>query len=148
MKIVLFYHSLLSDWNHGNAHFLRGVATELIARGHCVEICEPRDSWSLQSLRAEHGEEPIRSFHAAYPQLRSTQYSLDSLDLDAAIEGAGLVIVHEWNTHELVRRVGEHRARNDYILLFHDTHHRMVTQPENMATYDLGNYDGVLAYGE
>ena len=24
MKLVLFYHSLASDWNHGNAHFLRG----------------------------------------------------------------------------------------------------------------------------
>ena len=27
MRIVMFYHSLLSDWNHGNAHFLRGVAS-------------------------------------------------------------------------------------------------------------------------
>jgi len=34
MKIVMFYHSLVSDWNHGNAHFLRGVASELVARGH------------------------------------------------------------------------------------------------------------------
>ena len=30
-KIVLFCHSLRSDWNHGNAHFLRGIATELQA---------------------------------------------------------------------------------------------------------------------
>jgi spore maturation protein CgeB len=148
MRIVMFYHSLLSDWNHGNAHFLRGIASELIARGHRVDIYEPEDSWSLQSLRAEHGEEPIRRFHAAYPQLRSTQYSPVTLDLDATLDGAGLVIVHEWNAHELVRRVGEHRARNDYVLLFHDTHHRMVTQPESMAAYDLSNYDGVLAYGE
>lgn len=22
MRIALFYHSILSDWNHGNAHFL------------------------------------------------------------------------------------------------------------------------------
>ena len=22
MRIVMFYHTLLSDWNHGNAHFL------------------------------------------------------------------------------------------------------------------------------
>lgn len=34
MKFVLFYHSVLSDWNHGNAHFLRGIATEWIGRGH------------------------------------------------------------------------------------------------------------------
>jgi spore maturation protein CgeB len=148
MRIVMFYHSLLSDWNHGNAHFLRGIASELIARGHRVDIYEPEDSWSLQSLRAEHGEEPIRRFHTAYPQLRSTQYSLATLDLDATLDGADLVIVHEWNAHELVRCIGEHRARNDYVLLFHDTHHRMVTQPDSMAAYELSNYDGVLAYGE
>ena len=26
MRIVMFYQTLVSDWNHGNAHFLRGVA--------------------------------------------------------------------------------------------------------------------------
>jgi spore maturation protein CgeB len=34
MRIVMFYHSLLSDWNRGNAHFLRGITTELLARAH------------------------------------------------------------------------------------------------------------------
>lgn len=62
MKIRLFYHSLLSDWNHGNAHFLRGVATELIASGHEVVIYEPADGWSLKNLIAEHGEAPIGAF--------------------------------------------------------------------------------------
>jgi spore maturation protein CgeB len=71
-----------------------------------------------------------------------------TLDLDEALDGADFVMVHEWNAHELVRRIGEHRARNDYVLLFHDTHHRMVTQPDSMAAYDLSHYDGVLAYGE
>ena len=27
LNIALFAHSMVSDWNHGNAHFLRGVAT-------------------------------------------------------------------------------------------------------------------------
>ncbi len=31
MRIAWFTHSLVSDWNHGNAHFLRGVLAELIA---------------------------------------------------------------------------------------------------------------------
>ena len=26
VDVVIFCHSLVSDWNHGNAHFLRGVA--------------------------------------------------------------------------------------------------------------------------
>ena len=46
----MFYHSLLSDWNHGNAHFLRGVARELQARGHRVEIYEPFNGWSLANI--------------------------------------------------------------------------------------------------
>ena len=62
VKIVLFYHSLLSDWNHGNAHFLRGVATELLERGHSVQIYEPHDGWSLNNLRAEHGDAPLEEF--------------------------------------------------------------------------------------
>jgi spore maturation protein CgeB len=148
MKIVLFYHSLLSDWNHGNAHFLRGVTSELLARGHDAQVFEPRDAWSLQNLLKEHGQPAVESFHAAYPTLSSTQYDLETLDLDAVLAGADLVVVHEWNDHTLVERIGQHRARNGhYRLLFHDTHHRAVTERESMAAYDLRHYDGVLAFG-
>jgi spore maturation protein CgeB len=148
MRIVLFYHSLVSDWNHGNAHFLRGVASELIAGGHDVVIYEPADGWSVTNLRAEEGEAPVAEFHARYPQLRAQSYEPATLDLDRALEGADLVIVHEWNDHALVQRIGEHRVRaGGYRLFFHDTHHRAVTAPETMAAYDLSRYDGVLAYG-
>src|SRR4051812_49203356 len=148
MKIVLFYHSLISDWNHGNAHFLRGVASELIARGHQVDVFEPANSWSLQNLLAEHGEQAVADFHEAYPNLRSRRYDPATLDLDGALEGADIVIVHEWNEHALVARVGEHhRSARGYRLLFHDTHHRAITAREQMAQYDLTHYDGVLAYG-
>jgi spore maturation protein CgeB len=74
MQIVMFYHSLLSDWNHGNAHFLRGVATELQARGHTVRVYEPKEAWSLQNLRTEHGERPIEEFRTVYPGLDSIRY--------------------------------------------------------------------------
>ncbi|HSU80846.1 MAG TPA: glycosyltransferase, partial [Thermoanaerobaculia bacterium] len=150
MRIALFVHSLLSDWNHGNAHFLRGVATELVSRGHDVRIFEPRDAWSLQNLLADdpqRGEKALGGFHRAYPALTSERYDLAALDLDEALDGAGLVIVHEWNDHGLVRRIGEHRRTSDYRLLFHDTHHRSVTAPDSMAAYDLSGYDGVLAFG-
>src|SRR3954463_15040834 len=109
MRIVLFYHSLVSDWNHGNAPFLRGVVGELLFRGHDVRVYEPADAWSAQNLRAEYGETPIERFHAAYPGLRSTTYDLATLDLDDALAGADLVIVHEWSDHALVRRIGQHR---------------------------------------
>lgn len=147
MRIVLFYHSLISDWNHGNAHFLRGVAGELGAAGHDAIVYEPADAWSVRNLVEQHGEERIREFHEKYPGLRSVRYG-ETLDLDEALDGAGMVIVHEWNDHDLVRAIGEHRARTGgYRLFFHDTHHRAVTAPEQMASYDLSHYDGVLAYG-
>jgi spore maturation protein CgeB len=147
MKIRLFYHSLVSDWNHGNAHFLRGIATELIERGHDVIVYEPVDGWSLQNLRAKHGDEPIKRFHAAYPLLRSVSYDLSRFDANEVLADADLVIVHEWNDPELVRRIGNARRRGSFVALFHDTHHRLVTAPETMCSYDLTHYDGVLAYG-
>lgn len=147
VKIVMFYHSLLSDWNHGNAHFLRGVASELTSRGHHVEVYEPDDAWSLKNLVAEHGREPLDRFHAAYPGLSSTRYDLHDLDLGKALDGVDLVIVHEWNEPNLIRRIGTHRRLSgEYRLLFHDTHHRRVTDAET-ADCDLINYDGVLASG-
>jgi spore maturation protein CgeB len=148
MRIVLFTHSFLSDWNHGNAHFLRGVATELQARGHGVRIYEPADAWSVQNLVADHGIEALAATRRAYPALDSVRYDAASLDLDEVLDGADLVIVHEWNTPELVRRIGEQRRRAPFVLLFHDTHHRSVSDPRAMAEYDLSNYDGVLAFGD
>jgi spore maturation protein CgeB len=149
MRIVLFCHSLLSDWNHGNAHFLRGVVSELQARGHDVRVFEPANGWSHRMLLAEAGPGAIAGFHLAYPRLSSTRYSPDSLDLDQALDGSDVVLVHEWNEAALVKRLGRHHAsRRSYILLFHDTHHRSVTDPQAWSHYDLSNYDGVLVFGE
>jgi spore maturation protein CgeB len=147
MKIRFFYHSLVSDWNHGNAHFLRGVAMELVARGHDVLVFEPADGWSLQNLLAAHGEKVLERFSRAYPALRSERYDLDSIDLDEELADADLVLVHEWNPPELVQRIGAAAQRHGFVALFHDTHHRMVTEPAQMRKYDLSGYDAVLAYG-
>jgi spore maturation protein CgeB len=147
MRVILFCHSIISDWNHGNAHFLRGIAAELQAREHRVSIFEPYESWSLRNLIADHGERVIERFHQAYPRLHSVRY-LEALDLERVLDGTDLVLVHEWNPPELVRRIGRHRARGGkYRLLFHDTHHRSVTDPAAMEKYDLDGYDGVLAFG-
>jgi spore maturation protein CgeB len=144
----MFCHSLLSDWNHGNAHFLRGVIGELLADGHQVRVWEPYQAWSLQNLLAAHGDAPLDAFHRAYPHLSSTRYWDEDLDVDAALDGADVVIVHEWNEPALVQRLGEHRKRTgQYTLLFHDTHHRSVTDAGAMSRYDLSGYDGVLAFG-
>jgi spore maturation protein CgeB len=149
MKIVVFCHSLVSDWNHGNAHFLRGVVAELQDRGHDVAVYEPRDGWSASNLVREHGDAPLHAFARAFPGLSSTTYALDELDLDVELDGADLVLVHEWSPPELVAAIGRHRAAGaGYRLLFHDTHHRAQTAPEEMARFDLSQYDGVLAFGD
>ena len=149
MRIVMFCHSLISDWNHGNAHFLRGLVTALQNEGHQVDVFEPEDSWSVRNLVEEYGTGPVDGFHRAYPNLTSTRFNEAVLDLDQVLENADLVLVHEWNSHSLVARLGEHRAyHRGYRLLFHDTHHRSVTAPGDLSAYRLENYDGVLAFGE
>jgi spore maturation protein CgeB len=149
MRIALFYHSLLSDWNHGNAHFLRGIVWELRRRGHHVAVYEPQGGWSLTHLLDEFGREPIEEFYRAYPGLDSIRYELAGLDLEHALTGVDLVLVHEWNDPEIVSRIGaHHKAQGGYKLFFHDTHHRSLTEPEKIGAYDLSGYDGVLAYGK
>jgi spore maturation protein CgeB len=149
MRVVLFCHSIASDWNHGNAHFLRGVVRELQERGHEVDVYEPRDGWSRSQLVREHGAAPLEEFRRAFPTLRSRLYRPDELDADAAADGADLVLVHEWTDPAVVARLGEARRRSpSFRLLFHDTHHRAVTAPAEMQRFDLAHYDGVLAFGE
>jgi spore maturation protein CgeB len=149
MQFVLFCHSIVSDWNNGNAHFLRGIASELLARGHDVRIYEPRDGWSRRELVRAQGLEPLHEFRRQFPELRSTLYDPATLELDVALDGADVVIVHEWSDPELVGRLGQARAQSPAMrLLFHDTHHRSVTAPAEMGRYDLRHFDGVLAYGE
>ncbi len=149
MNVALFVHSLRSDWNHGNAHFLRGVASELVHRGHAVTAFEPLDAWSAENLERDHGPAALDAWRAAYPEIPVRTYDLATLDLGEALEGVDAVLVHEWSDPALVARVGAERARRPALrVLFHDTHHRAVTRPEEMARYDLSRYDGVLAFGE
>jgi spore maturation protein CgeB len=148
VRFVIFTHSLVSDWNHGNAHFLRGIATELLSAGHQVRVFEPANGWSLTNLLADRGAAAIDEFSRAYPGLRSRFYDESAFDPAAALRNADVAIVHEWNSHAVVRRIGEYRAAHPGLRLwFHDTHHRSVTDPEAMSRYDLRHYDGVLAYG-
>ena len=92
MRIVLFCHSLQSCWNHGNAHFLRGVARELVAAGHDVRAHEPLDGWSRVNLVRDHARREARrrraqdrlgADHVAADQSR--QPSDQPVDLVAAL---------------------------------------------------------------
>jgi spore maturation protein CgeB len=148
VRIVYFTHSLASCWNHGNAHFLRGVLRELMRLGHEVRVYEPQGAWSLQNLLADHGDPGLSAWRSAYPELSSETYD-ETPDFGRMLDAADLVIVHEWNEPSLVAAIGRLRARaGAFRLLFHDTHHRAVSDPEAIRTFDLSGYDGVLAFGE
>lgn len=147
MKIVYFTHSLLSCWNHGNAHFLRGVLRELVHLGHEVIAYQPADAWSLANLLRDHGDAALEPFRAAYPELNVLSYGPE-FEPGEMLQGADLAIVHEWSEPALVAAIGRYRKnRSGLRVLFHDTHHRAVSEPGAMRAYDLAGYDGVLAFG-
>jgi spore maturation protein CgeB len=66
MKFILYSHSLVSDWNHGNVHFQRGVLRELTARGHDVLALEPAQGWSRSKLFRDQGSAPFTNFHKRF----------------------------------------------------------------------------------
>ena len=147
MRLAYFTHSLASCWNHGNAHFLRGVLRALVAGGHEVAAFEPASAWSRENLAADAGPEALDAWRASYPELATTPYG-ERPDLAAMVRGADAVIVHEWNEPALVAALGNmRRAGAPWRLLFHDTHHRAVSDPDAIRRYDLSGYDGVLAFG-
>jgi spore maturation protein CgeB len=150
MRFALLYHSLISDWNHGNAHFLRGMVRELLALGHQVRVFEPENGWSRANLsREDAGGAALDRFRELFPGIWPETYPERAPDLDRMLDGADVVIVHEWNEPDLVSAVGRYRMRGGrYLLFFHDTHHRMVLQPREAASRDLSGYHGVLAFGE
>lgn len=149
MKFVLFYHSLISDWNHGNAHFLRGVVKELAGRGHEVTVFEPIDGWSRRNLVNDAGQgalDAIESELSLGPYYRL--YDPANFDPAPWVEEADVTIVHEWNPPSLVARIGACKRLNVAgRMLFHDTHHRAVSAPEEMSQYDLSSFDGALVFG-
>jgi spore maturation protein CgeB len=146
MRLTYFTHSLRSCWNHGNAHFLRGVLRALRAMGHEVRAVEPAEAWSRSNLVADAGPEALEAWRAHYPGLDSEQMGADPASF---VEGADVVIVHEWTDPAIVAALGAMRKRGaPWTLMFHDTHHRAVSAPEQMRAFDLSGYDGVLAFGE
>ncbi len=149
MNISFWTHSLRSDWNHGNAHFLRGLAVELQHRGHNVQLLEPQPSWSAQNLVADAGETALDAYKEAYPTLEATLYDPDAPDVNELLRDCDVVLMHEWNSPSLVGLVGDWKKRGQKAkLLFHDTHHRAASAPDEMAQFDLSGYDGALCFGE
>jgi spore maturation protein CgeB len=149
MRIAFVVHAAASCWNNGNAHFLRGVVTSLQRAGHEVAVLEPAGAWSRENLVADQGERALGGFAEAFPDIRPELHTstVDALERLGRL-APDLVVVHEWNDPALVNAIGRVRARGaPFTLLFHDTHHRAVSSPNELARFDLSGYDGVLAFG-
>jgi spore maturation protein CgeB len=155
LNIALFSHSLVSDWNHGNAHFLRGLMRELVRLGHGVRCYEELGSWSLSNLVREEGEKAIFSidgFRNAYPELdirfyQSSEASFPEF-LEAELKVVDMVLIHEWNDPFVVNSILALKKKCGFKGLLHDSHHRAYTRAGEMLKFDLHLLDGVLAFGE
>lgn len=147
-RFALFYQSVISDWNHGNAHFLRGLMRALQDRGHDVVCYEQVDNWSLTKLlEAQPGA--IDAFREHFPDLRFERYALDeSLDawLASRLDEADVAIVHEWNAPAVIRLIGDLARTRAVRTAFHDTHYRVVLDNGYRAQLGLETYDHILAY--
>src|SRR5262249_20331785 len=139
--------------NHGNAHFLRGLTSELARTGHEVRCYEEQDGWSMNHLLKEGPEVAARAFtnfRRAFSGLPVTFYSrgpgLSSL-LETELADADVVVVHEWNAPEVVEAILDRKPQRGFRALFHDTHHRAYTNPREILRFPLGSFDGVLAFG-
>jgi spore maturation protein CgeB len=154
LRFHIFAHSWVSDWNHGNAHFLRGLARELIQLGHTVRCYEELGAWSLSNLVKEEGNlavTAIDEFRREYPELRIQFYNNDESFgpfANTYLRGADVVIIHEWNDARIVNQILDLKAKFGFKALFHDTHHRAYTSPRDILKFRLDLFDGVLAFGD
>lgn len=153
LSIRLFAHSWVSDWNHGNAHFLRGLARELVRMGHEVLCYEELNAWSLHNLmhEGEAATQAISKFRCSYPELDVRFYRRDEglpAFLDRELETADLVLIHEWSEPEVAEEIISRKKRMGFRVLFHDTHHRAYTDAAKILKFPLHQFDGVLAFGE
>lgn len=164
MEIRYFAHSWLSDWNHGNAHFLRGLASALVRRGHRVRCYEDIGAgcggWSLAHLlREPGGAAAVAATRAAFPELDIRLYGQAAVapalrDLPRVtswadeLQPAEWVIAHEWSEPALLRCLRGQRRRYGFRLLLHDTHHRACSQTAALTRLEPAACDAVLAFGE
>lgn len=153
LSIAFFLHTLRSDWNNGNAHFLRGLTRELGMLGHTVKVFEPAENWSVENLRTEaNGQASLDEFAATYPDIDLRLY--DPTDpalrdqLLHELHGMDAVVVHEWNERALIDLVLDLREELGFQALFHDTHHRASSSPESIRALRVNEFDGVLAFGD
>ena len=153
LRIAYLAHTLRSDWNNGNAHFLRGLMRAMGRMGHDIVVLEPETEWSIENLRTEQaGERSLDQFSATYPEIKISTYRRDCPEPERCfrdrLRGMDIVILHEWNQPELAQMLLAIRQQLGYKLLFHDTHHRASSSPDQMQRFGLQRFDGIITFGE
>ena len=151
LRLAYFAHSFRSDWNNGNAHFLRGLMRAMVAMGHSVKLLEPASDWSMENLQAEaEGEDALAQFAQTYPELKIETYASQEQDdlLCEHLRDRDVVILHEWNPPALARLLLRMRDKLNFLLIFHDTHHRASSSPQQIELFGLDRFDGLLVFGE
>jgi spore maturation protein CgeB len=147
-RFAFVYQSVISDWNHGNAHFLRGLMRALQASGHSSVCYEQADNWSLTNLLRVNPH-AIEDFQNQFPDLGFERYALGA-ELESWLRrhlaGVDVVIVHEWNAPDVIRLVGSIAHELGIRALFHDTHYRVVLDEVHRAQVELESYEWILAY--
>jgi spore maturation protein CgeB len=148
MRISIVCRSILSDGSRSSTHFLRGVAAELGRLGHHVRIHETREA--RPGPAADDPElEPLDEVLRVHPTLDLRRTGPRGFDLAAAVDATDLVLVHERTEPAIVRAIGHARTHGGrFRVLYHDPHHRSVTEPREVEASGLSAYDGVLAAGE
>lgn len=152
-SIAYFAHSIRSDWNNGNAHFLRGLLSSMNDLKHDVVVFEPADEWSLRNLHDEKkGQQSLEQFATCYPDLVIRPYDMQSMSEPSywreMLAETDIVILHEWNPPEIAEVLLDVRRDLHFKLIFHDTHHRASSSPEQLSLFGIAKFDGVIAFGE
>ncbi len=149
MHFALFCHSIVSDWDNGAAHFLRGMTRELMRRGHRVTTYEPENGRSRRRLTKAHGTAAQWAYKDVYPEIEPVFYHLKDFDHAAALRDVDVVLVHEWADFVLVERLNALRKTTDHFrLLWYDNHHRSVSARAQYDGYQFDAFDLALPYGE
>src|SRR6185437_1571199 len=93
------------------------LTSELVTLGHEVRCYEERDGWSIKNLAAEGDSalaEANSNFRQAFPNLDVRCYSggrgLHQF-LETELAGADIVVIHEWNSLDVVNAILELKQR-------------------------------------
>ena len=102
MRFAFFYHSARSDWNHGNAHFLRGLVRSLTELGHTVGVLRSGPRLVGHEPGGRRRPAPPGGVQAPLPVRRrpplrpASRCAALERRLEPELGGVDVVVLHEW----------------------------------------------------